>query len=713
MSLTISIRFLTGRAHLHPWQTHHSEGRVEWPPSPWRLLRAIVAAAGRGLTSLPYSDEVPPPKPDLNVTVSGMSALKKRGVSEEAKKKLSFSKRKQTLTLKEPLTDEEAAAWKAANPGESFASAIDKLRVLAAAPDPVAMADVGEDEIPLSRLAGLLAMLSTTPAIWLPKTSGGHTRQYFPIHESGMVRNTGSAVFDTFAAVAKDQALLFYWPEVSLDEECLADLRLILARMTYFGRAESWCLAEAHTTAPEQIDTIITEGPQQTHWQCICIEDSGNPPGKEYRDYTLERRLARVEDVKAEAVGLLPRTKTSDGRGRKTGAEKFKTILQSESLETLLLRCLLRESGQDITDGLERPIGTRWVHYAVPRAIYALPVRRPQPRRRTAETVHVVRFGLNTATVHRPVLPLVTDTLLVADKFRAAALAIHEKTINRQGEAHARNLCGRERTGEVCSGHTHAFFWPTDDDNDGFIDHVTVYCSAGFEQSEIDALRRLARIRQRRGRPDLLVTPVYAGPLRDYAPWDQQTVRTFVSATPYFCPVHLSHGKGRGGKSRPIRPQVLRSLIDQKVVKSEAGIKSIDELIFDYDPEEFTRLRRAVAVGAVSEPLPPRQYFPAVEQPTQYPPLPRVNGTGDVRYQNAVVKNPDAGYTYGLSVGLFVDNGTRFVRALSFCRRRRNAEVRGPGRMLRITFRESRPPRPFAIGSQCHFGLGLFVPEQR
>ena len=61
MSVIISIRFLTGRATLHPWQTHHSEGRVDWPPSPWRLLRAIVAVAGRGLTSLPLPDYIAAP----------------------------------------------------------------------------------------------------------------------------------------------------------------------------------------------------------------------------------------------------------------------------------------------------------------------------------------------------------------------------------------------------------------------------------------------------------------------------------------------------------------------------------------------------------------------------------------------------------------------------------------------------------------------------
>ena len=210
MSLTISIRFLTGRAHLHPWQTHHSEGRVEWPPSPWRLLRAIVAVAGRGLTSLPYPDDVPPSKPELKAAIELISSLKKRGVPKDVQGKLSLSKAG-VLTLKKPLTDAEADAWKAANPGESFAAAINQLRELAAAPEPVAMADVNDDEIPLSRLANLLRALSATPTIWLPKTSGGHTRQYFPIHDGGMVKNTGSAVFDTFATVRKDQPLLFHW----------------------------------------------------------------------------------------------------------------------------------------------------------------------------------------------------------------------------------------------------------------------------------------------------------------------------------------------------------------------------------------------------------------------------------------------------------------------------------------------------------------------
>ena len=45
--IAIRLRFLTGRFHATPWGHHVNEGVVEWPPSPWRLLRALVATFHR------------------------------------------------------------------------------------------------------------------------------------------------------------------------------------------------------------------------------------------------------------------------------------------------------------------------------------------------------------------------------------------------------------------------------------------------------------------------------------------------------------------------------------------------------------------------------------------------------------------------------------------------------------------------------------------
>ncbi len=40
---TIRIRFPAGRYHATPPGSHVNEGHIEWPPSPWRLLRALIA----------------------------------------------------------------------------------------------------------------------------------------------------------------------------------------------------------------------------------------------------------------------------------------------------------------------------------------------------------------------------------------------------------------------------------------------------------------------------------------------------------------------------------------------------------------------------------------------------------------------------------------------------------------------------------------------
>lgn len=39
----LEISFPAGRYHATPWGRHVNEGAVEWPPSPWRILRALIA----------------------------------------------------------------------------------------------------------------------------------------------------------------------------------------------------------------------------------------------------------------------------------------------------------------------------------------------------------------------------------------------------------------------------------------------------------------------------------------------------------------------------------------------------------------------------------------------------------------------------------------------------------------------------------------------
>jgi len=43
MSTTLGISFPWGRYHATPWGRNANEGVIEWPPSPWRILRALYA----------------------------------------------------------------------------------------------------------------------------------------------------------------------------------------------------------------------------------------------------------------------------------------------------------------------------------------------------------------------------------------------------------------------------------------------------------------------------------------------------------------------------------------------------------------------------------------------------------------------------------------------------------------------------------------------
>jgi CRISPR-associated protein Csb2 len=55
--LAIGFRFPGGRYHATPWGRHVNEADVEWPPSPWRILRALIAVWHRKIDQAIYPAE--------------------------------------------------------------------------------------------------------------------------------------------------------------------------------------------------------------------------------------------------------------------------------------------------------------------------------------------------------------------------------------------------------------------------------------------------------------------------------------------------------------------------------------------------------------------------------------------------------------------------------------------------------------------------------
>jgi len=57
MTVLLAFRFPAGRYHATPFGHHVNEGLIEWPPSPWRLLRALISV---GYTSGLWDGAGPP-----------------------------------------------------------------------------------------------------------------------------------------------------------------------------------------------------------------------------------------------------------------------------------------------------------------------------------------------------------------------------------------------------------------------------------------------------------------------------------------------------------------------------------------------------------------------------------------------------------------------------------------------------------------------------
>lgn len=161
-----------------------------------------------------------------------------------------------------------------------------------------------------------------------------------------------------------------------------------------------------------------------------------------------------------------------------------------------------------------------------------------------------------------PVLPLLTDTVRVAEAFRAAAMYRFEAWCRKQAPATVERfrrrdqpdryasevISGKDLAGHYLAGHDHAHFLPTAEGDGRRVTHVTVYARRGFDPAAtavLSGLRRLVvgdlDLRAQLiglGSPDDFRAAVFGGPAG--------AVRVWESATPYVGPAHIGHwGRGR------------------------------------------------------------------------------------------------------------------------------------------------------------------------
>lgn len=527
--VTISLEFLSGRYHATPWGRHVNEGAVEWPPSPWRILRALVATWKRTLPDLPQDDVEP-----------------------------------------------------------------------------------------------VLRLLAQPPEFALPPASTGHTRHFMPWFKKGPEDRT--LVFDTFVAIPRYARLLVSWPTVSLDGVQANVLSNILHNFNMLGRAESWCEAK------------LCESPANSGLHS-CRPLNGEVP----RGHEIVRLLCPDPTSAFSDDMVITVKKKTTGRGKNRNTVEERTTIYDPTwnlcMETLQLH---RERWSD-------PPGSRWVPYARPRDCFKID-HRPKPQRTAQRPVHVARFAVDST-----VLPLVTETLPVAEAARRALMSQHGR-LTEKNSVRGRSdiLSGKDEQGQRLTGHQHAYYLPTDEDGDGRLDHLTVYARAGFERDEQRAFDRLHELRTGReseASHPLRVLLLGTGSCDDYLAGLLKESNVWVSVTPY---VATRYAKTRGKERVDLGSPVARARFLQDDLRTQIAAVRPD-------------LPEAEISGVEVEPL------------------------------------WDSNHVF-LIAGRW--------RPIQFKRFRRKADDDGGRRLagaFRLTF--NQPVRgPLALGWSSHFGLGLFLP---
>jgi len=464
----------------------------------------------------------------------------------------------------------------------------------------------------------ILRALAQPPEFVLPPASTGHSRHYMPWFKKGPDDRT--LVFDTFVALTRDAQIFLHWPEATLDAAQQERLRQILDNLNTLGRSESWCEASLTTTPSDQ--------------NCVtCRPVDGDVP----RDHEIVRLLCPDPASAFECAEFTDRSKKKPKRTAPYYEPDWHLCA-----ETLWLH---KEKWSD-------PPGSKWVPYARPRECFKIRTKPRPPMAVSHPCIQVVRYALDST-----VLPLVTETLPVAEAARRALMSIHGRLTERNGvRGRSAIFSGKDGQGRPLAGHGHAYYLPTDEDGDGRLDHLTAFARDGFgpdERRAFDRLRKLSTGRSGEESHPLRMLLVGMGTLAEYAPGPLRASKVWVSATPY---IATRHAKTRGRNRVDLCSPQARTVFLANDLRSQLQ--------------------------------------------ATFPNLPAEQVLIDPVF--------DDGGAFKI-----VNRCDRQWRPIQFKRFRRKASDDG-GRRLAGAFRLTFPLKqagPVALGHSSHFGMGLFVPD--
>jgi len=182
------------------------------------------------------------------------------------------------------------------------------------------------------------------------------------------------------------------------------------------------------------------------------------------------------------------------------------------------------------------------------------------------------------------VLPLLQDALPFAEQVRRVLIR------NRVDTSHSEAITGKRKNGTPLDGHEHAHYFPTDEDHDGRIDHITIYAPRGFDNADLEALGRLQTIFRSGNRPEVKMVLTGLGGLELFsrdaagdacAPRKSEVTlfdeaRQWRSVTPFSLPRFPNRGGGKPPRPRDLPEGQLIRELKNRGLPEPVSIKRIE-----------------------------------------------------------------------------------------------------------------------------------------
>ena len=333
------------------------------------------------------------------------------------------------------------------------------------------------------------ALAEDLPVFRLPEGAiHAHTRHYMPIRKGRS--ETRTLIFDAFLHLPDGSEVQVIWEGVTLEGHLLDLAGDLASAMGYLGRAESWIECRAMTESEGKPNC----GPVELGYRgesCRLLVPRSADSYRAERERLIEQERDRIRASATKVPSKRVLQGKVEGSFRATGGV--------DTLPPRLVHALAVDTADLQNRKWAQPPASYEAIYArdpmTNPGVVARRVNRPRKVDTMPELPTIARYLL----AGRP-RPRIEDAVKIGEVMRAAALSkfgwqVDEETDKRLPRA-PWQISGRGGGNRPIRDptHPHAFWLPEDADDDGRIDHITVFIADGMSEVIQSRLDRITRI---------------------------------------------------------------------------------------------------------------------------------------------------------------------------------------------------------------------------